>query len=1126
MNRFITSFVILVLLAAGLLMWQPWDTNTVEIDLETDRAIAEVVSVRTLTEEITVRGELRRDELQAINSAIDGKISDVLVSDGETVYPGDVLFAFQGRRAVAVNGDFAFYRQLNVGSEGPDVLQLETILTRGGYEVGVVDNYFTEETRFGLSQWQMDQGYGAATSEVDEVVTISLSGSGPGYTVGARNAATLEIRAIPGFADSSLNEQTFTTTTSTLATPTTTLAPLDEEVVLLADFAWNERSERVRILQEVLGITADGVYGPSTRTAHLTSNRERGLSQDAIPWAFAVSETSRVVSESGSASTFTVLLGAPPIDDVVISVESNDPSEVSVSPVLLRFDPENWDDQQVLTVEGVDDRLIDGDQVTSVVLSVVENLSDNDFIGALDIPVSVKTIDDDVAGYEVTKVSSAVAEAGSVGAFSAVLESRPASNVVLGITNPDAGEVTVSPESLTFTTDNWSIPQTVTAVGVDDTSIDGPQSTVIEIAVVDGQSDDNFDLLGSRSVRILTIDDESAGFTLWTTAVAVDESGTSDTFTAVLNSAPSSDVVLAIVSADTGEATVSPSAITFTPTDWSMPQVVTVSGVDDTTADGEQSTAVSINVSASSDETFLGLPAQTVTVATADNDPAESETNSPRVTSETVPSITVETSTGTISEGDQITFTFSAQPVPSEDLIVDFSLGGELSADEDVEEIGDTILFPAGVGMAELVVTTLVDDDLEPDEDLEVSISQIFGDNPRYNVGGRSEATVTVTDPDVPDLPVLTLRADADSAGEGSSVGFTVETRVEVVEDIDVYFLVGGTVSENDDYSEAAEYVTLTTSNDSVGINISLRSDDLVEVDELLTVTLVPDPKYLPGFVDRAYTLGDSVVATVTVESDDRPELTLKGGGSILEGEAGYITIIADQAPEEDTSVIYSVSGSAQQGIDYEVLTGTALLHAGQTTLDIVIRTIDDDVVFEPADMIVANWPARVGTVHVDEGQFVLQGNDVLNLTEPDFTIKMFATPSERAKLSLDQMVTVNLAAGDQESPGRIVELEDSASTGSGSETYEGVVETAEELAGVDGAVVTIDVIVDEATDAVVVPIAAVLSDSGTNKVRVVTPEGVIERRAIETGMLDGAYVEVKSGVSPGEYVILEIDRR
>jgi hypothetical protein len=464
--------------------------------------------------------------------------------------------------------------------------------------------------------------------------------------------------------------------------------------------------------------------------------------------------------------------------------------------------------------------------------------------------------------------------------------------------------------------------------------------------------------------------------------------------------------------------------------------------------------------------------------------------------------------------------------VPEQDLIVDISVGGEVTVEDDFNEVDDSILFPAGVGIAELVITTLIDDDLEPDEDLDVGISALFGDNPRYNVGGRSESTVTVTDPNVPDLPVLTLRADADSTEEGGSADFTVETPVEVVEDIDVYFVVSGTVTEGEDFGEPDEFVTLTTGNDSVAISVTLRSDDLVEVDELLTVTLVPDPNHLPGFVEQAYGLSWVVSATILLESDDLPELTLEGGGVVVEGETGWVTIVADQAPEVDTSVNYSISGSAQQGVDFEVLTGTALLRAGQTRLDIAIRTIDDDVIFEPADMIVADWPARIGNVYVDEGEFVLQGSNVLNLTEPDFTIKIFASPSERAKLSVGQVVTVNLAAGDQESPGVITELDDSASTEGGSETYEGVVEAVEDLVAVDGAVVTMDVVVEEAVDAVVVPIAAVLADSGTNLVRIVTADGQIERREIETGMLDGSYVEIVSGVSPGEYVILEIDRR
>jgi len=149
----------------------------------------------------------------------------------------------------------------------------------------------------------------------------------------------------------------------------------------------------------------------------------------------------------------------------------------------------------------------------------------------------------------------------------------------------------------------------------------------------------------------------------------------------------------------------------------------------------------------------------------------------------------------------------------------------------------------------------------------------------------------------------------------------------------------------------------------------------------------------------------------------------------------------------------------------------------------------------------------------------------LFDLTEPVFTVKLFASPTDRAKLDKGQEVTVNLAAGDQEVAGVITELDDNATTSGSSEIYEGVVGTTEDLVGVDGAVVTIDVVVKQSVDAVVVPIAAVLSDGGQDTVRVVTSEGVIERRAVEIGMLDGAYVEVVSGVSAGEFVILEIDR-
>jgi hypothetical protein len=69
----------------------------------------------------------------------------------------------------------------------------------------------------------------------------------------------------------------------TTTTTTTTEPPVDESAVLTAIYAFNQRGSDVRVLQEVLGVGADGHYGPATRAAHLAENEARGLATGGIP---------------------------------------------------------------------------------------------------------------------------------------------------------------------------------------------------------------------------------------------------------------------------------------------------------------------------------------------------------------------------------------------------------------------------------------------------------------------------------------------------------------------------------------------------------------------------------------------------------------------------------------------------------------------------------------------------------------------------------------------------------------------------------------------------------------------------------------------------------------------------
>ena len=167
-----------------------------------------------------------------------------------------------------------------------------------------------------------------------------------------------------------------------------------------------------------------------------------------------------------------------------------------------------------------------------------------------------------------------------------VLNAQPTTDVVLSISSSDTGEATAT-SSLTFTTANWNSPKTVTITGVDDDIIDGTQNSTITVSIIDGISDDAFDSVADQTVSVTTADDDVAGFTVTETegSTGVSESGSTDLFAIVLNTQPSSDVVLSITSSDTGEATVD-SLIQFTTANWDTPQNVTVTGVDDGIIDG------------------------------------------------------------------------------------------------------------------------------------------------------------------------------------------------------------------------------------------------------------------------------------------------------------------------------------------------------------------------------------------------------------------------------------------------------------------------------------------------------------------------------------------------------------
>lgn len=719
--------LVLVLLV-GLFVWPGTggnSNNTQRNDGPT--YVVAPVERRTLSDEITVRGEIRRDQLQRITANVDGQVSSVLVDDGDTINAGDVLYAIDGRAAVAVDGEFSFFRRLDVGSDGPDVLQLETILSESGYDVGTVDQLFTEETRSGLRDWQIARGYGGASPEPNENIIISLSSNTAGYSIGAQNTIAIELQ--PSVPDQSLTS---------------------------AKSSWE---------------TQTALYSQNTMNAEA-------------------------------------------------------------------FVPANFASQN-------------------------------------------NVLQDD----------------------------RP----------------------------------------------------VIEVSV----------------------------------------------------------------------------------------------------------------------------------------------------------------NPGSVVEGETATFTFTSDIPMASDTVIDYVVTGSATADDDYEDdpLDGSFIFPAGAQSFDLQIETLTDNEIESAEELIIEVGEGFsvGDNLPYRLGALREAKLEITSP-AGDVQTIEIRSITPSVSEGGNLTFEFQTDKISNEDTMIKISVWGTATSGSDFIAEDLEVELPANQETVSLTFQTRNDSQVEPDEELWVTILSNP-------NETYAIGSPKSALGIIESNDLPELTISGGGGIGEGGNAEFVINADQPVTEDTSINYTLRGSATPGKDYKELPGTVIMPAGQSQVTVQIETIDDDVLFLPGDMVVASWPARIGTVSVDDGEFILLGQQVLTLTEPDFTITLTLNPTDRGNLEVGMEVEVEIQASDQDAvPGVILELDETATVAAdGSERYEGVIQTFEDLDAVDGANVNVDVTREEKIDVITVPVAAVLQDGqGNDVVRVVLTDGTTRQVQVKVGLSEGAYVEITEGLSGEELVLVE----
>ena len=370
---------------------------------------------------------------------------------------------------------------------------------------------------------------------------------------------------------------------------------------------------------------------------------------------------------------------------------------------------------------------------------------------------------------------------------------------------------------------------------------------------------------------------------------------------------------------------------------------------------------VTIGDSDTSDETFQ-LVLSNPTNATIDD-----ATGLGTILATTLPALSIADASG--PEGSDMSFVVSLDQASSDEVsfVVDTS-DGTATAPGDYEPVADTrYLIAAGSTQLDVNVEIKSDSDDEYVETFFVALS-----NPQNatiadgTAVGDIDGNLTCvdmrnssTDP-LPTASITGTSADEDDAD--GRMDLTITVTQAMCQDYDFRLAVSDdtrtgrtTATLGADYRQPSN-VRLSRGQTSVGFSVPLIDDDVVEGDE--TFELEAGSSRLPGRRVLA-----AVTVYPTIVDDDEAELQLPSAGEARVGEGGWLGFVVRLDQPSVTAVTFDYATSdgstptATAGDDYVAATGTATIPAGDLSVTVTVRTVEDllDELDENVDLTVSN---------------------------------------------------------------------------------------------------------------------------------------------------------------------------
>jgi len=214
---------------------------------------------------------------------------------------------------------------------------------------------------------------------------------------------------------------------------------------------------------------------------------------------------------------------------------------------------------------------------------------------------------------------------------------------------------------------------------------------------------------------------------------------------------------------------------------------------------------------------------------------------------------------------------------------------------------------------------------------------------------GQSQSNTATVTIQVKVSTAVAIAATVPIAAEPNGAGkFEVTRTGDTSSDLTVFYTVGGTATAGTDYAALVGSVLIPAGSASAFIELSVRDDSVYEGDETVVLTLASN---------AAYEIDSPSSATVNIADDELPPLVTITPATAVIPEAGGRTdflVTRSDVGTSDLIVTYSVAGTATAGSDYEPLTGTVTIPAGQQSATFSLVAIDDTQ-YEPDETVVVS---------------------------------------------------------------------------------------------------------------------------------------------------------------------------